>query len=346
MVFPDPFGRLTVAWLQILWWRFRRVQMSYPHSRICYRNCRWSTPSISSWTPLSTLTAAEVIDGVRAARRRRACRSGPSELQLAVQWALLHPCSEDSYPAGWGWTTLNDDGVIPLAGPGTPAGRPVRPRLPGRRPRDQPGCREAADRRRPGTDLPTPPPLGPRRRRAGPGLAGPDHLPGDPRPVRRGRRVRRPAHLRDPRQGPPGQRRPARRRSPAVLRPRPSRRRRTPPTHQTRRLAPPGGAPATTDVFMTLDTPDAELFDQTISRIAGELGALGDTDTLDIRRARAVGILADPQYALDLLSGRRGRQARPPAVGPRTSTSTSPRTTWTGRVRCRSRSSAPPPPTC
>ncbi len=37
-----------------------------------------------------------------------------------MQWALLHPCSEDSYPAGWGWTTLHDDGVIPLAGPGTP----------------------------------------------------------------------------------------------------------------------------------------------------------------------------------------------------------------------------------
>ena len=59
---------------------------------------------------------------------------------------------------------------------------------------------------------------------------------------------------------------------------------------------------------MTLDTPDAELFDQTLSRIAGELGALGDTDTLDIRRARAVGILADPQHALDLLSGIEGAQ--------------------------------------
>ena len=57
---------------------------------------------------------------------------------------------------------------------------------------------------------------------------------------------------------------------------------------------------------MTLDTPDADLFDQTIARIAGELGSLGDTDDLDVRRARAVGILADPQHALDLLSGRDG----------------------------------------
>lgn len=45
------------------------------------------------------------------------------------------------------------------------------------------------------------------------------------------------------------------------------------------------------------------LFDQTIGRIAHDLKSLGDTDPLDVRRASAVGILADPQYALDLLSG-------------------------------------------
>ena len=63
-------------------------------------------------------------------------------------------------------------------------------------------------------------------------------------------------------------------------------------------------APATTDITMTLDTPDALLFDQTVTRIAGDLKELGDTEDLEVRRARAVGILADPQYALDLLSGR------------------------------------------
>ncbi len=57
---------------------------------------------------------------------------------------------------------------------------------------------------------------------------------------------------------------------------------------------------------MTLDTPDALLFDQTVTRIAGDLKELGDTEDLDVRRARAVGILADPQHALDLLSGREG----------------------------------------
>ena len=66
-----------------------------------------------------TLTATEVIDGVRAARDDEHA-AAVRQLQLAVQWALLHPCDADSYPAGWGWTTLHDDGVIPLAGPGTP----------------------------------------------------------------------------------------------------------------------------------------------------------------------------------------------------------------------------------
>ena len=91
------------------------------------------------------------------------------------------------------------------------------------------------------------------------------------------------------------------------------------------------GAPATTDVVMTLDTPDALLFDQTVTRIAGDLNDLGDTETLEVRRARAVGILADPQHALDLLSGRDDRQhpATVPAQVPRTSTSTSPPQTST-----------------
>ena len=70
-------------------------------------------------------------------------------------------------------------------------------------------------------------------------------------------------------------------------------------------------APATTEVFMTLDTPDALLFEQTIARIAAELAALGDPEDLEIRRARAVGVLADPHHALDLLSGRDGAAPSP-----------------------------------
>ena len=39
-----------------------------------------------------------------------------------------------------------------------------------------------------------------------------------------------------------------------------------------------GAAPATTEVWMTLDTPDAEPFDASVSRIAHDLAELGDTD--------------------------------------------------------------------
>ncbi len=76
-----------------------------------------------------------------------------------------------------------------------------------------------------------------------------------------------------------------------------------------------GGAPATTDVWMTLDTPDALLFDQSVGRIAADLRDLGDSDPLDVRRARAVGVLADPQYALDLMSGRESAAPSPGRSG-------------------------------
>ncbi|GAB3995184.1 HNH endonuclease signature motif containing protein [Nocardioides marmoraquaticus] len=63
-------------------------------------------------------------------------------------------------------------------------------------------------------------------------------------------------------------------------------------------------APGVVDVNMTLDADDADLLDATVSRIAADLRDLGDTSDRDVRRATAVGILADPQHALDLMSGR------------------------------------------
>ncbi len=64
-----------------------------------------------------------------------------------------------------------------------------------------------------------------------------------------------------------------------------------------------GTRPATTDVWMTMDTPDALAFDRTVADVACTLGRLGDTDPLDVRRARAAGLLASPQTALDLITG-------------------------------------------
>src|SRR3954454_1775397 len=68
----------------------------------------------------TTLTATEVIDGVRAAQRKEH-EGAIEQLQFAVRWALIHPC-RDEYPAGW----EDDHGIFattptaPLAGPGAP----------------------------------------------------------------------------------------------------------------------------------------------------------------------------------------------------------------------------------
>jgi hypothetical protein len=60
---------------------------------------------------------------------------------------------------------------------------------------------------------------------------------------------------------------------------------------------------ATTRLTATLDTVDALDLDATIADLATTLGNLGDRGDLDIRRAHALGMLADPQQALDLLTG-------------------------------------------
>jgi len=76
------------------------------------------------------------------------------------------------------------------------------------------------------------------------------------------------------------------------------------------------GNPATTEVLMVLDGQDARHLDQTLNQLAGELQRLGDEDSRDVRRAKAVGSLTDPQLALDLLDGTASElpTRRPPAV--------------------------------
>jgi hypothetical protein len=54
------------------------------------------------------------------------------------------------------------------------------------------------------------------------------------------------------------------------------------------------------DIHIRTDTPSAIWFDATIARIADTLTILGNTDTLDQRRAAAVGIIAQPQTTLNL----------------------------------------------
>jgi hypothetical protein len=81
----------------------------------------------------------------------------------------------------------------------------------------------------------------------------------------------------------------------------------------------PGATPATTEVTMELDTADADAFDQTVRALAESLARLvggedgEDVEDVEVRRARAVGILADPQAALDLLAA--GHPPRKPGGG-------------------------------
>lgn len=59
-------------------------------------------------------------------------------------------------------------------------------------------------------------------------------------------------------------------------------------------------------VAIEADAMDVALFDATLDAIADALAALGDTDAADLRRARAVGVIADPQGTLDLLAAAAG----------------------------------------
>ena len=60
------------------------------------------------------------------------------------------------------------------------------------------------------------------------------------------------------------------------------------------------GLDGTSSLNARLDTPDAAALDHAVDHLATTLRHLGDTDTRDVRRARALGVLAEPQYALDL----------------------------------------------
>src|SRR6188472_3530327 len=69
----------------------------------------------------TTLTATEVIEGVRAAQHKEH-EGAVEQLQFAIRWALLNPC-RDEFPASW----EDDHGIFttgaataPLAGAGAP----------------------------------------------------------------------------------------------------------------------------------------------------------------------------------------------------------------------------------
>jgi hypothetical protein len=54
------------------------------------------------------------------------------------------------------------------------------------------------------------------------------------------------------------------------------------------------------DILVRTDAASAADFDAAVDRVADGLGALGDADPKQVRRGKAVGVLASPQAALDL----------------------------------------------
>jgi hypothetical protein len=75
----------------------------------------------------------------------------------------------------------------------------------------------------------------------------------------------------------------------------------------------------TTQITAVTGTPDAVAFDAALNTVAATLRALGDGDCHDVRRAKAIGVLADPQYALDLTATSTASGDRPiprPSQGP------------------------------
>jgi hypothetical protein len=66
----------------------------------------------------TTLTPSQVIEGVRAAQADEH-QAAVRRIQLVVDWARLHPCPVNEWPAHWGDPRL-DEHVMPLAGVGAP----------------------------------------------------------------------------------------------------------------------------------------------------------------------------------------------------------------------------------
>jgi hypothetical protein len=66
------------------------------------------------------------------------------------------------------------------------------------------------------------------------------------------------------------------------------------------------------DIAIRADLKDAYDFDATLAEVAAALAAGGCAESLDVRRSMAIGVLADPQTAVGLLSAESGEARRTP----------------------------------
>ena len=78
-------------------------------------------------TPHVLPTPDQVIDELHQ-QRRTAHHAEVREIELAVDWALLHPCPEDATPASWGEGQLFHEQVDSPRRARGAAGRGVRTR--------------------------------------------------------------------------------------------------------------------------------------------------------------------------------------------------------------------------
>jgi hypothetical protein len=62
------------------------------------------------------------------------------------------------------------------------------------------------------------------------------------------------------------------------------------------------------EIFIRTDAASALEFDAAVDHVAADLAQLGDDDSRDVRRAKAVGVLAHPQLALNLSERAAGRE--------------------------------------
>lgn len=259
--------------------------------------------------PRVLLDPGEVIDRLHATREQ-ARQAAVDELDLAVEWALLHPCPPGEEPAQWSEARLFAERVVPLAGPGAPlvaefapaalaaalgisfdAGRQLLAdaleltyRLPRLNDLVHAGVVPAYVARTISRDTHD---LSFEAVRHADRLvcAVPDKIG----QVRARRLIDEARLWHDPDRAVEDERQALESRHVTMGR---------------------TGCPATREVHLLLDQVDAEAFDHTVTELASRLSDLGDPDPLDLRRARAVGILADPRHALDLLHGPVDQQTR------------------------------------
>ena len=231
-------------------------------------------------------------------------RAGLGKLELALQWCVLHPATTESGAAVWGDAGLPglSDCEESLGGDGCPTVAAYAPEpfaaalgvstftgmqvladaldLAHRLPAPGDGCRRWRWRRGRPAGSPRPPTLC----LAGGGLRRPA-AGGPARLVRRGadRPDRRPGR-RHPRPREPGGGRAGRQ---AVLG--------RPTAHRT-----DGGWAGTSHLDATGDSVDLTRFYDLVCDHAAHLARLGDTDGLGVRKAKALGAIADHQSQLDL----------------------------------------------